>query len=181
MRYTEERIQKDKINQFICAKVDRRHASCSRYWIWFCSTNEIGYIMMADVLCTLSLIAHFLFNHVWLRHDWYRRRPGQSRITTPRKEADACEILSGVDFSGSVEDEDEGITLGTPIAILVRNKDQRYAHSKWSTHVYMHSQQSLSVTDKKYFSMHLVTLKEWWLYWDGCGISSESCRHDLWC
>lgn len=45
-----------------------------------------------------------------------RRRPGQSEIVTPRKEEDRCEILSGV-F--------EGQTLGTPIAILVRNKDQR--------------------------------------------------------
>lgn len=43
-----------------------------------------------------------------------RRRPGQSKVTTQRKEADRCEILSGV-F--------EGKTLGTPIAILVRNKD----------------------------------------------------------
>ncbi len=45
-----------------------------------------------------------------------RRRPGQSKITTPRKEADTCEILSGV-F--------EGKTIGTPISILVRNKDTR--------------------------------------------------------
>jgi chorismate synthase len=45
-----------------------------------------------------------------------RRRPGQSKITTPRNEADRCEILSGV-F--------EGKTTGTPIAILVRNKDAR--------------------------------------------------------
>ena len=45
-----------------------------------------------------------------------RRRPGQSAITTQRKEEDRCEILSGV-F--------EGKTLGTPIAILVRNKDAR--------------------------------------------------------
>jgi len=45
-----------------------------------------------------------------------RRRPGQSKITTRRKEEDRCEILSGV-F--------EGKTLGTPIAILVRNKDAR--------------------------------------------------------
>ncbi|MBW4509318.1 MAG: chorismate synthase [Scytonematopsis contorta HA4267-MV1] len=45
-----------------------------------------------------------------------RRRPGQSKITTPRKEEDKCEILSGV-F--------EGKTLGTPISILVRNKDAR--------------------------------------------------------
>ncbi|BAU65028.1 Chorismate synthase [Stanieria sp. NIES-3757] len=48
--------------------------------------------------------------------DLDRRRPGQSKITTPRKESDTCEIVSGV-F--------EGKTLGTPIAILVRNKDAR--------------------------------------------------------
>ncbi|MEY2545849.1 MAG: chorismate synthase [Verrucomicrobiota bacterium] len=45
-----------------------------------------------------------------------RRRPGQSAITTQRKEEDVCEILSGV-F--------EGKSLGTPIALLVRNKDAR--------------------------------------------------------
>jgi chorismate synthase len=45
-----------------------------------------------------------------------RRRPGQSRITTPRKEADTCEIVSGV-FQGQ--------TLGTPITILVRNQNTR--------------------------------------------------------
>jgi chorismate synthase len=45
-----------------------------------------------------------------------RRRPGQSALTTQRKEADQVEILSGV-F--------EGVSLGTPIAMLVRNTDQR--------------------------------------------------------
>jgi chorismate synthase len=45
-----------------------------------------------------------------------RRRPGQSDITTPRKEADTVEILSGVY---------EGMTTGTPISLLVRNTDQR--------------------------------------------------------
>ena len=45
-----------------------------------------------------------------------RRRPGQSKVTTPRDEADEVEILSGL-F--------EGKTLGTPIAMLVRNKDAR--------------------------------------------------------
>ena len=48
--------------------------------------------------------------------DLQRRKPGQSRITTPRKEDDTPEILSGV-F--------EGRTTGTPIAILIRNQDQR--------------------------------------------------------
>ena len=48
--------------------------------------------------------------------DLERRRPGQSKIVTQRKEPDTPEILSGV-F--------EGETTGTPIAIIVRNKDQR--------------------------------------------------------
>ncbi len=51
-----------------------------------------------------------------LQPDLDRRRPGQSKITTQRDEADRAEILSGV-F--------EGKTTGTPIAVLVRNKDQR--------------------------------------------------------
>ncbi|HAC63674.1 MAG TPA: chorismate synthase [Cyanothece sp. UBA12306] len=51
-----------------------------------------------------------------IQYDLDRRRPGQSKITTPRRETDTCEIISGV-FQGK--------TLGTPIAILVRNKDQR--------------------------------------------------------
>jgi len=45
-----------------------------------------------------------------------RRRPGQSDLTTPRQEADKVSILSGVE---------NGRTLGTPIGLLVRNKDQR--------------------------------------------------------
>lgn len=45
-----------------------------------------------------------------------RRRPGQSDIVTPRNEADTAEILSGLQ---------DGLTLGTPIAISVRNTDQR--------------------------------------------------------
>jgi chorismate synthase len=51
-----------------------------------------------------------------IQYELDRRRPGQSKITTPRKESDTCEILSGI-F--------EGKTTGTPIAILVRNKDAR--------------------------------------------------------
>src|SRR5262249_22155115 len=45
-----------------------------------------------------------------------RRRPGQSHIVTQRKEADQLEILSGVL---------DGRTLGTPIAMMVRNADAR--------------------------------------------------------
>jgi chorismate synthase len=52
-----------------------------------------------------------------IQADLDRRRPGQSRITTPRNEADSVEILSGLN--------PENITLGTPIAMLVRNQDQR--------------------------------------------------------
>lgn len=51
-----------------------------------------------------------------IQRDLDRRKPGQSPLTTPRQEADRVEILSGV-F--------EGRTLGTPIAMLVRNQDAR--------------------------------------------------------
>lgn len=51
-----------------------------------------------------------------IQPDLDRRRPGQSKIVTPRKEADKVEILSGT-F--------EGKTLGTPIAMVVHNRDQR--------------------------------------------------------
>ncbi len=51
-----------------------------------------------------------------IQRDLDRRRPGQSKLTTPRNEADKVEILSGM-F--------EGKTTGTPIAMLVRNEDAR--------------------------------------------------------
>jgi chorismate synthase len=57
--------------------------------------------------------------------DLDRRRPGQSKIVTPRKESDKCRILSGVS---------EGQTLGTPISIWVPNEDQRpEAYSEMAT------------------------------------------------
>jgi chorismate synthase len=45
-----------------------------------------------------------------------RRRPGQSALSTPRQESDTVTILSGTE---------NGLTLGTPIGLLVPNKDQR--------------------------------------------------------
>jgi chorismate synthase len=51
-----------------------------------------------------------------VQFDLDRRRPGQSRLTTPRNEADAVRIVSGL-F--------EGRTTGSPIAMLVENTDQR--------------------------------------------------------
>jgi chorismate synthase len=51
-----------------------------------------------------------------IQPDLDRRRPGTSRHVTQRNEADAVEILSGTY---------EGLTTGTPIALLIRNTDQR--------------------------------------------------------
>ncbi len=51
----------------------------------------------------------------FIQHELDRRRPGQSRITTSRKESDRVELLSGV-F--------EGYTTGTPIGFIVRNENQ---------------------------------------------------------
>ena len=57
-----------------------------------------------------------------IRQEMQRRKPGQSKITTQRKEEDEIEILSGV-F--------EGKTTGTPIGIVIQNADQKskdYSH-----------------------------------------------------
>lgn len=62
------------------------------------------------------------FDSEFIQNELDRRKPGQSRITTQRKEADEFQVLSGV-F--------EGKTTGTPIAMLIWNGDQRskdYAH-----------------------------------------------------
>lgn len=61
-------------------------------------------------------------DEAFIQKELDRRKPGQSKITTQRKEADEFEILSGV-F--------EGKSTGTPISILIRNEDQRskdYSH-----------------------------------------------------
>ncbi len=55
-------------------------------------------------------------SEVDIQHDLDRRKPGTSRHVTQRRESDTVEILSGV-F--------EGKTTGTPIALLIRNEDQR--------------------------------------------------------
>lgn len=62
------------------------------------------------------------FDELLIQNELDRRKPGQSRITTQRKEADSFEVLSGV-F--------EGKTTGTPIALVIFNEDQKskdYAH-----------------------------------------------------
>ena len=60
-----------------------------------------------------------------IQPDLDRRRPGQSKIVTPRKESDTVQILSGT-F--------EGQTLGTPISMWVKNEDQRSeAYSEMAT------------------------------------------------
>jgi chorismate synthase len=59
-----------------------------------------------------------------IQHQLNRRRPGQSKLVSPRKESDELEILSGIY---------EGYSTGTPIAFLIRNTDQKvkdYDHLK---------------------------------------------------
>jgi chorismate synthase len=69
-----------------------------------------------------------------------RRRPGQSKITTQRKESDTVEILSGVV---------DGLTLGTPIGLLVRNADQRSRDYDEIQHKYRPSHADFAY-DQKY-------------------------------
>ena len=75
-----------------------------------------------------------------IQRDLDRRRPGQSVLTTPRQEADQAEILSGV-F--------EGRTLGSPIGLLVRNKDARPSAYEEMRDTYRPSHADFT-TDAKY-------------------------------
>lgn len=66
--------------------------------------------------------AGITIDEAFIQEEMDRRKPGQSKITTQRKEPDSCEILSGV-F--------EGKSTGTPIALVIHNKDQKskdYSH-----------------------------------------------------
>jgi len=66
--------------------------------------------------------AGLAFDTDFIQQELDRRKPGQSRITTQRREADEFDVLSGV-FDGQ--------TQGTPIALVIRNTDQRskdYGH-----------------------------------------------------
>eukprot|EP00934_Nitzschia_sp_Nitz4_P003498 Nitzschia sp. Nitz4//scaffold131_size63436//9042//10365//NITZ4_006263-RA/size63436-snap-gene-0.27-mRNA-1//1//CDS//3329535232//3488//frame0 len=115
----------------------------------FCTTSVLAFLLLASgadaLVCTMGLGNSFgkafristwgeshgggvgvtldgcpprvRISEEMIQTDLDRRRPGQSRITTPRNEADSVEILSGVN--------QDGLSLGTPIAMLVRNKDQR--------------------------------------------------------
>ena len=75
-----------------------------------------------------------------IQADLDRRRPGQSRLTTPRQEDDQAEIVSGL-F--------EGHTLGSPIAMLVRNRDARPSAYEDMKDVYRPSHADYT-TDAKY-------------------------------
>ena len=63
-----------------------------------------------------GLPARLLIDLDSVQHQLDRRRPGQSKLTTQRKEADVVEVLSGIE---------DGHTTGAPLAMLVRNADAR--------------------------------------------------------
>ncbi|QJX46018.1 chorismate synthase [Hymenobacter taeanensis] len=69
-----------------------------------------------------------------------RRRPGQSDLTTPRKEADRVEVLSGL-F--------QGFTTGTPIGLFIRNQDQASHDYSHIEHAYRPSHADYTY-DQKY-------------------------------
>lgn len=58
--------------------------------------------------------AGIVVDHDFVQSELNRRRPGQSKITTPRKEDDAVEFLSGIH---------DGLTTGAPIGFIIRNEN----------------------------------------------------------
>ena len=74
-----------------------------------------------------------------LHHEVARRRPGQGGVTSTRHEPDEVEILSGIM---------DGVTLGTPIGFIVRNRDQRSADYEHLKDVYRPSHADYSYQSK---------------------------------
>jgi len=68
-----------------------------------------------------------------------RRKPGQSDVTSPRKEADQVELLSGI-F--------ENTTTGTPIGFLIRNKDQASTDYDYLKNTFRPSHADFTFTEK---------------------------------
>lgn len=75
----------------------------------------------------------------FIQNELNRRRPGQSRITTPRKEADEVEFLSGIY---------EGKTTGTPIGFIIRNNNQHSSDYDNLKDIYRPSHADYTYTQK---------------------------------
>lgn len=63
-----------------------------------------------------GLPARFSLKEADLQPQLDRRRPGQSDLTTPRQEPDTVQIISGIE---------KGVTLGSPVTLVIRNRDTR--------------------------------------------------------
>jgi chorismate synthase len=75
----------------------------------------------------------------FIQSELNRRKPGQSKITTPRKEADEVEFLSGIY---------EGQTTGTPIGFIIRNNNQHSSDYDNLKNVYRPSHADYTYTQK---------------------------------
>lgn len=75
----------------------------------------------------------------FIQNELNRRRPGQSKITTPRKEADEVEFLSGIY---------EGVTTGTPIGFIIRNNNQHSSDYDNLKDIYRPSHADYTYTQK---------------------------------
>ena len=83
--------------------------------------------------------AGILVDMDFIQHELDRRRPGQSQLTTARKESDRVDVLSGV-F--------EGYTTGTPIGFVVRNENQHSADYENLRNVFRPSHADFTYTQK---------------------------------
>ena len=93
-----------------------------------------------------------------------RRRPGQSDLTTPRSETDKVTILSGIE---------NGKTLGTPIGMVVPNKDQRPGDYREMRKIPRPSHADFTY-EKKYGIR--ASSGDFVVSWDGAGSGGTSTR-----
>ena len=92
--------------------------TCGESYGWHATAAEAGY--GGALFCIVSGVPSGIrLDVARIQEELYKRRPGQSKLDSPRKETDIVEVVSGF-F--------EGVTTGAPVGLLIRNVDTQDIH-----------------------------------------------------
>ena len=92
--------------------------TCGESYGWL--LNEKGEGWGGGLLCIVNGVPSGMrLDLAMIQHELDKRRPGQSKLDSPRKETDRVEIVSGLQ---------EGVTTGAPVGLLIRNVDTQETH-----------------------------------------------------
>jgi chorismate synthase len=92
--------------------------TCGESYGWHSTAEEAGW---GGALLTIvnGVPPGIRLDVAMIQHELDKRRPGQSRLDSPRKETDRVEVVSGLQ---------EGVTTGAPVGLLIRNVDTQDIH-----------------------------------------------------